>query len=303
MIQEKYIIKSYAKINLHLEVLNKRKDNYHNLFSLMAELELSDLLKLQSFNLTGTKEPVIVEIINDGGMYSSVTDEIPCEKNLISIAVKNYMRLAGAGGNFRFSLEKNIPSGAGLGGGSSNAAAALVAATGALGRDIDDDTWKAASLTGSDVPFFLCGGFAFIEGRGELVSPAEFIDESYVLLVNNGIHVDTGRAYQSLNRLKSDILIDCRDRKELIREKINIRSYWKTLFKNDFEDTVFRMHPELAFIKEKMYNLNSFFAAMTGSGSTIFGLFENAKIALLAQSELEKDGNTVYFAKFLSRKN
>lgn len=120
-----YIIKSYAKINLHLEVLNRRSDNYHNLFSLMAELELYDLLKLEEYTLFQKPGEVIIEIINDGGESSSVLKEIPVEKNLITIAVKKYMNDVGMGGHFVFSLKKNIPAGAGLGGGSSNAASAL----------------------------------------------------------------------------------------------------------------------------------------------------------------------------------
>ena len=269
----------------------------------MAELDLSDLLKLESFNITGRKDPVIVEIINDGGLYSSVTDEIPSEKNLITIALKNYMHLAGTGGFFRFRIEKNIPSGAGLGGGSSNAAAALIMAAEALGRKIDDDMRSAAFMTGSDVPFFLSGGYAFVEGRGELVLPVDFNDESYVLLVNNGIHVDTGLAYRNLNRIVSEEPEDYKSREIFIKKGIKNRSDWKDIFRNDFEGTIFRIHPEIGSIKEKLYNLKSYFSAMTGSGSTVFGLFSNMETALQAQYHLKKDGNIVYFSKFRSEIN
>lgn len=302
MIPEKYIIKSCAKVNLHLEVLNKREDHYHDIFSLMAELELSDLLKLESFSLKGTRDRVSVEIINNGGLCSSVTDEVPAGKNLITVAVKNYMSQKGIGGDFRFGIEKNIPSGAGLGGGSSNAAAALIAVARALGNDIDDDMRRAASMTGSDVPFFLCGGFAFVEGRGDIVYSLDYEDPSFVLLVNNGIHIDTGVAYKNLNRA-TDITAECSERRKNIYGKIFTRSDWKMLFRNDFEKIIFGLYPELASLKEKMYNLNSFFSAMSGSGSTVFGLFEDRGEALFAQSELEKEGNNVYFTKFRSCNN
>lgn len=300
MFQEKFIIKSYAKINLHLEVLNKRKDNYHNLFSLMGELELADLLKLESFNITGKQEPVIVDIINSGGLCSSITDKIPAEKNLITIAVKNYLEFTGHSGHFRFTIEKNIPSGAGLGGGSSNAASALKLTARAIGRNIDDDMKHAAFMTGSDVPFFLTGGFAFVEGRGELIFPFDLIDESYVLLVNNGIHIDTGIAYRSLRRPFSEEPEDYVNRKNYIEKNVKNRQLWKDIFRNDFEKIIFTMHPEIGSIKEKMYDYKSFFALMTGSGSTVFGLFKNRESALLAQSYLQKDGHIVYFTKFRS---
>lgn len=294
-------IRSYAKINLHLEVLNRRSDNYHNLFSLMAELDLCDMLTLENFDLSENPGDVSVEILNSGGKFSSIFEDVPLEKNLITIAVKKYMDIIGRGGRFTFSIIKNIPSGAGMGGGSSNSAAAMKLVSGLFEKTIAGDLLKAASFTGSDVPFFLKGGFAFVEGRGESVTPLDFSDESFILLVNNGIHVNTGFAYESLKKPVSDIAVDCFGKKRVISEGFQYKSEWKSLFKNDFEAAVFSLYPELALIKENLYRNGAFFASMTGSGSTIFGLFNDKYNAENVHKILEKEGNRVYFTKFRSK--
>lgn len=269
----------------------------------MAELDLYDLLKLKECDLSQRSDGISVEIINSGGDSSSVLSGIPEEKNLITIAVKNYMNRIGAGGKFTFDVIKNIPSGAGLGGGSSNAASALMIVSEFLGRGVDDDLRAAAAASGSDVPFFLEGGFAFIEGRGEYVSPIDYSDESFIILINNGIHIDTGTAYQSLKKPVSAETINCDERRQKIIRNISLKSAWRDMFKNDFEQSVFKIHPQLALLKEKMYKNGAFFSSMTGSGSTIFSLFENEHMAENAYKMLINEGNRAYFTKFRRIKN
>ena len=264
---------------------------------------MHDLLKLEDYTLSENPGEVSVEIINKGGEFSYIIKDIPAEKNLITIAVKKYMYAIGQGGNFVFSIIKNIPSGAGMGGGSSNASAALELVSGAVKREMDNELIEAASATGSDVPFFLQGGFAFVEGRGGAVSGLDYSDHCFVVLVNNGIHINTGLAYESLKKPVSDEVTDCRERKSLIREKISIKSEWKNIFRNDFEDTIFRLYPQISSIKDKMYQNGAFFALMTGSGSTVFGLFNDEYSAINVHKILEKEGNKVYLTKFRSWKN
>lgn len=157
---------------------------------------------------------------------------------------------------------------------------------------------NAAYSTGSDVPFFLKGGFAFVEGRGESVDRMDFSDESYIILVNNGIHIDTGFAYKSLNKSEQDIIVDCSEKKKNIRERILLKSEWRESFKNDFEESIFRIYPQVGLIKEKMYQNGAFFAMMTGSGSTVFGMFKDEDSAENVQKRLELEGNKVYSTKF-----
>jgi len=269
----------------------------------MAELDLYDILKLEDYNLSVGSGDVSVEIINGGGEFASILSDIPAEKNFITIAVKKYMNAIGRGGHFIFKVTKNIPSGAGLGGGSSNAASALKIITKELNRDFDDDFLKAASDTGSDVPFFIDGGFAFVEGRGESVTPMDFDDKSFILLVNNGIHINTGFAYESLNKSVTDVIMNCSDRKKRMSEIITLKAEWKNIFKNNFEETIFRSYPEIGLIKKKMYQNGAFFALMSGSGSTVFGLFKDEHSAENAHKILENEGNKVYMTNFRSRKN
>jgi 4-diphosphocytidyl-2-C-methyl-D-erythritol kinase len=266
----------------------------------MAELDLHDLLKLEYSDLSKAGDEVNVEIISNGGEFSSIIDDIPVDRNLISVAVNNYMKSIRLGGHFVFSLTKNIPSGAGLGGGSSNAAAALKIVSETLHRGVDEYLLNAALAAGSDVPFFLNGGFAFAEGRGEILSNFNYNDKYFVLLVNNGIHVNTGFAYKSLNRSVSDLIIDCMDKRKIIKNSILDKYQWKNLFFNDFEQSVFESHPEIAVIKDKMYNNGAFFSSMSGSGSTVFGLFEEGDMAEIGKKNLEIDGNRVYLTKFRS---
>ncbi len=269
----------------------------------MAELDIHDILKLEKYDISSDNSPVSVEILNGGGEFSSIFNDIPIEKNLITIAVKKYMHSLKRGGSFVFSITKNIPSGAGLGGGSSNAAAALKIVSEVIGRGVDDNLLKAASETGSDVPFFFHGGFAFAEGRGESISTLDFIDLSSILLVNNGIHVNTGFAYESLKRPVSDAVINCIERKKNIIGRISEKSEWKDIFRNDFEQSIFGLYPQIGLIKDEMYQNGAFFASMTGSGSTIFGLFQDEHSAKNVQKKLENQGNRVYFTKFRSSKN
>lgn len=269
----------------------------------MAELDLYDNLELEEYKIVPCSGEVSVHIKNGGGRSSSVLNDIPVEKNLITIAVKKYMDLINTGGQFIFSLTKNIPAGAGLGGGSSNAASALKIVSMLADGGEAALIHNAAYATGSDVPFFLEGGFAFVEGRGEIVEPIDFQDESFILLINNGIHIDTGFAYKSLNRFLSNSETDCMEKKRNITERILKKSQWKEIFKNDFEDPIFRIYPHVRLIKDRLYQNGAFFAMMTGSGSTVFGLFKNEDSAKNVQKILELEGNRVYFTKFRNRKN
>lgn len=288
--------KANGKLNLHLQVLNKRSDNFHNLLSVMAEIAIYDLLKLESFDVEPGKDSLIIEIIDSGGDFSSIISDIPSEKNLISIAVKKYLHAYSLGGYVRFLIEKNIPSGAGLGGGSSDAASALELVRAALGKEQDRHILSAASESGSDVPFFLKGGVAFAEGRGEILQQIYHEIDYPVVLINNGIHVNTGIAYSSLERgyetpfSESDIILKKKELISVLKEPAE----WKKIFINDFEKPVFNLYPELGRLKNELYDLGADFALMSGSGSTVYGVFNNIIDAKKASDILERQGNRVF---------
>jgi len=274
----------------------------------MAELELHDVINVENYTLSDDPCSVSIKIIDHGGEYSSILKDTPAEKNLITIAVTQYLSLINKGGEFTFGITKNIPSGAGLGGGSSNAAAALKIVSELFGREIDNHAAEAALYTGSDVPFFLSGGFAFVEGRGEHISPIEIHNNSHILLINNGIHINTGSAYNSLNvgaialdrppKINNSI-----DKKNKIAEQITTSSNWKDIFRNDFEPVIFNQYPQIGLIKEKMYKNGAVFALMSGSGSSVFGVFNDENSAKDCKKTLEKQGNGVYYTKFRQKIN
>ena len=267
----------------------------------MAEIELHDIINLESYTLSDDNSSVSIKII-DKTASSSILKDIPPEKNLITIAVKKYLSLINKSGDFTFSIIKNIPSGAGLGGGSSNAAAALKIVSELFGKGIDSNAAEAAINTGSDVPFFLNGGFAFAEGKGERISPIEIPGKTYsgshILLVNNGIDINTCDAYNSLKREISGVEINSNDKKKEIEKDIGIASKWRDIFINNFEATIFNQYPQIKAIKEEMYKNGAVFSLMSGSGSTIFAIFNDKKSAKDLKKTLEKQGNRVYYTKF-----
>ncbi|HOP29894.1 MAG TPA: 4-(cytidine 5'-diphospho)-2-C-methyl-D-erythritol kinase [Spirochaetota bacterium] len=288
--------KAFAKLNLHLQVLNRRSDNFHNLLSIMAEIEIFDLLKLESFKFVPHEKSLDVEIACSGGISADILKEIPADENLVSIAVRKYLAALSIGGYLKFSIEKNIPSGAGIGGGSSDAAAALELVRTALKLQQEEPLFSAASESGSDVPFFLKGGVAFAEGRGEILQQIDRNPALPVVLVNNGIHVNTGKAYSSLKRGYDDLytLEELQRRKNELYSLLDEPTEWKNHFINDFEKPVFQQYPELEKLKNKMYDLGADFSLMSGSGSSVYGVFKDMQVSLSAAEELKKEGNRVF---------
>ncbi|MDR3237984.1 MAG: 4-(cytidine 5'-diphospho)-2-C-methyl-D-erythritol kinase [Spirochaetia bacterium] len=294
--------KAYAKINLHLEVLNKRNDGFHNIFSLMAQVDLFDILKLESAGIDSTgASAVSVGILNAGGRCSEIIRGIPAEENLITKAAVTFCKEAGISGNFVFSLEKNIPSGAGLAGGSSDAAAALRILNAKTGLP-KERLMKTASAVGADVPFLIDGGYAICEGKGDIIEKLTGRLGYTIVLANNSIHVDTGKAYRLLERSNDFVKTGAKNEtvKEVIRKFVRAGKIdnAQDLLVNDFEPVVFKQHPVLADIKKRMLDMGADFALMSGSGSTIIGLFGDRERAAEASAGLRRDIEYVVTAAF-----
>ncbi len=296
------IHKAYAKINLYLRVLDKRTDGYHNILSLMAHVDLADLLKLEYVEIEPESSGVDVQVTNAGGACSDVLDGLKNDDNLIVKAVKRAAEVAGCGGHFQFILEKNIPAGAGLGGGSSDAAVALqlVAPYLRVEKSILVDI---AAEIGADIPFHLFGGFALCEGIGEIVEQLDIGIRGRVVIANNNIHVDTGRAYRLLNRSDADLISkeQAEEIKNLVKKTVakNDPAVFSEIALNDFEKVVFNEYPEVEKIKNKITGLGADLALMTGSGSTVVGLFKNAEAAEKAATDLKKTVEHVYLTDFV----
>jgi 4-diphosphocytidyl-2-C-methyl-D-erythritol kinase len=301
-----YSIRAHAKVNLHLEVLNRRDDGYHNIFSLMASVALHDLLKLEDANLRESKHAVdiAVAVRNGGGTHGSVTDAIPAQENLIARAATLYLERAHMNGTLVFSVEKNIPAGAGLGGGSSDAAAALKLLNGMTARFPEDQLAEIGSKIGADVPYCLKGGFALCRGIGDIVMPVPGTLKSWVVIVNNGIHVDTASAYRSLKRgaeedAGREKAIGAMTKRIVAALSRGAAAELRELAVNDFEGPVFRQHPEIGRIKERLLGLDADVSLMTGSGSTVVGLFSKEETAERARVKLADDYRDVIITRFI----
>jgi len=292
--------RAYAKINLHLEVLNKRNDGFHNIFSLMAQIDLFDILKLKSacIDSSGVSE-MTVDVIAAGGDFGGFVAGIDAADNLVTKAVHNFCKEAEISGNFVFLLEKNIPAGAGLGGGSSDAAAALRILNRRFALPAER-LLRAASVTGADVPFLLEGGYAICEGTGNLIERLEGGLAYAVVLANNGIHVDTGKAYLLLGRNTDFTKSGVEGARSVIREFIRTGRLSETgdLLINDFEPVIFERYPVLKGIKRKMFDAGADFAFMSGSGSTIAGLFADRQKAFSACESLKSEASYVVLTGF-----
>jgi 4-diphosphocytidyl-2-C-methyl-D-erythritol kinase len=243
-----------AKINLGLHVTSKRKDGYHEIETCMVPVRLFDALKVvpgkkTEFNSTGLSIP---------GKE---------QDNLILKGLKLMRKDFNELPHVQIHLHKNIPMGAGLGGGSADGAFALKIFNNLF--DLHLENWfleSYAEQLGSDCPFFIDNTPKIATGRGEILEDVDInLKGKWILLVNPQIHIGTKEAYQGLTPKKP-----AKPLKEVLANPAD----WKKHLINDFEESVFSKYPKVAEVKEKIYGLGAYYAAMSGSGSTVFGLFD-----------------------------
>ena len=271
---EPLVIRSYAKINWTLDVLSKRGDGYHEIRTIYQTVSLFDCLELTP------AQSISVECDDP---------RVPCDhSNLAYRAAAAFKSRIGTEGGVRIRIQKRIPVGGGLGGGSSNAAAALIGLPRLWKLDIPFDLlFEISRDLGSDVPFFLIGGTALGAGRGEEVYPLKDVKCDNLLLVNPGTSVSTASAYQSLKRLTTPeptriipfTLLAANGIRKLPLE------VW-----NDLEESVLVSNPEIDHIKRRLKALGARQALMSGSGATVFGVFENSAGIRSAAGALEAEG-------------
>jgi len=250
-------MKAPAKINFGLSIISKREDNYHNLETIFYPLK--DLYDEIHFTRSNKFE------------FACSDKNLESEDNLI-IKAKNLLEDESKKKlNVKIELQKNIPLGAGLGGGSSDAAATLLSLNDMFQLKFDINKLKIFALQlGSDVPFFILPKPSFAESRGEKLTLIDFEIPYPIVLVNPGIHISTVEAYRNIKPKSAQFNL-----KELSGLKLNHPSDFITKVTNDFEEFAFNRHPEIETIKEKFYSLGAKFSLMTGSGSTMFGVFKS----------------------------
>jgi 4-diphosphocytidyl-2-C-methyl-D-erythritol kinase len=281
-------IKAPAKVNLFLNVLRKRPDHYHELHSILQMVGLYDEI---------TFEPEPRRIILTSSSHDLPTDD----QNLIVQAARRLADEVGVRVGVRMTLKKNIPIGAGLGGGSSDAAATLVGLNRLWKLGCSREALARIGLAlGSDVPFFLYGPAAFVFGRGEKVVPCVFGDDRWLVLINPGLAVSTRWAYQHLhvNRLQEvSPFHDSSDSQKSwltnIPGNIKIQNSGKLMVRysdlclhNDLEKVTEHHYSIVREMKDKLRSEGAEGALMSGSGPTVFGLFEKRIAAVGAATKI-----------------
>jgi 4-diphosphocytidyl-2C-methyl-D-erythritol kinase len=245
-----------AKLNIGLNIVSKRKDGYHNIETVFYPIPLRDVL----------------EIVPAGGDKTTFTQtglliEGQPEDNLV---MKAYRLLAQDREPIDIYLRKHIPFGAGLGGGSADAAFMLKILNEYYQLNLSAlQLEKYAAQLGADCPFFIQNQPVFAEGIGNVFTPVELSLSGYhIVLVKPDIHIPTPEAYAGVTPKAPEISI-----KDII--KLPVRE-WRGVLHNDFEDSIFPQYPEIKLIKDRLYDCGALYASMSGSGSSVYGIYEEA---------------------------
>lgn len=271
-------IKAPAKINIGLNIISKRVDGFHNLETIFYPLyDLCDIIQIKK---------------SEEFKFSCDNSSLLCdESNLAVRAIKLLEDHTKKKFNVDIFLQKTIPMGAGLGGGSSDAAAILIGINEMFTLELDQTTMLNLALElGSDVPFFLKSKPSFGKSRGEVLTEVALEIRNPILVVNPGIHISTKEAFSNITPMEVNFNLE----KSLASLK-EMSDDIKVLHKNDFEQYAFTKFGILEEIKNKLYESGALLAQMSGSGSTMYGIFKSLPDAISAKSQFPKE----YF-KFIS---
>ena len=280
---------AFAKINLDLRVLGTRPDGFHDLKTVFQSLALFD-----NVTVTARRGPLTV---------TCDEPDIPTDRrNLVWKAASLLHRVStgksSAPRGIAIDLRKRVPAQAGLGGGSSDAAMTLLALNALWKLDLDLPTLtRIGARLGADVPYFLVGGTALGLGRGDDIYPLADLPPVHVVILRPGFGVATADAYKWFDEEAR------RPSKEPASRPIPPGwPAWSSALRNDLEVPVVRHHPAIARIRQSLMDAGAAFAAMSGSGSAVFGLFERAEAARRTANDLARPGWLSLFTRTLSRK-
>jgi 4-diphosphocytidyl-2-C-methyl-D-erythritol kinase len=274
-------IPAFAKINLRLDILGKRTDGFHELRTVFQSISLHDELRLRA-----SGKPGIALTIRGNELLS----QEPSKENLVFRAVEALRRELKIRGGLEIELKKKIPAGRGLGGGSSDAAAALLGYLRLTkGKLPPARLLEIAASLGADVPFFLLGGRALGINKGDEIYPLPDIPKQHLLVVSpKAIHVPTPDAYRWLNAKPFGLTKPAANPK-LFEFCALCWSVQGSGLSNDFEQAVFRRHPRLDQIKRQLLQRGAAEASLAGSGSAVFGVFPSPALARRAAVGFPRD--------------
>ena len=260
-----FSIEAHTKVNLALRITGKRPDGYHNLDTVFQELDWGDILHFEpssefSFTMTGLS-------FDDGG------------NNICRHAEQLFREATGEVLPVKILLEKKVPPGSGIGGGSADGAAVLKGLNRIAHVPLSTQRLLELALElGADVPFFIEGGLQHGQGVGEKLEKLKLGFEGFILLIIPPIHVSTKQAFEALKipltPPKAPFTFG-----RLLEKATLVR-----FFDNEFESVVFHIHPEIGALKSELLNQGAYFASLSGSGSTVYGIFDSLDQAKAAQS-------------------
>jgi 4-diphosphocytidyl-2-C-methyl-D-erythritol kinase len=266
-----------CKLNLGLNIIRKRADGYHDVETVFYPISLCDA----------------IEIIDAGNFQFSTSGETIHGEQQDNLCIKAYQLLKKDFPQLpaiRMHLHKHIPSGAGLGGGSADAAFTLKLCDRKFGLRLSNEKLIEYALQlGSDCPFFIINKPCFATGRGECLETIDLdISDHKFLVVNPRIHISTAEAFSLITPQQPS-----RSIKEIIHQPMET---WKSELKNNFEEFIFKKYPEIKKIKEDLYAAGAVYSSMSGSGSTVYGIFRK-------ENNLQVEFPENYFVKELPRKS
>lgn len=267
---------SPAKVNLTLEILGLRPDGYHELRSIMQPIDFFDEVRIETSEGEGiTLECSGIEVPED-------------ETNLAWRAADSYLRESGMNLGIRINIKKRIPTGAGLGGGSGNAASVLVGLNKLTGALNENKLLAIASGIGSDVPFFIRSQTALVEGMGEKVKALKDIPLFYYLVLCPKLHVSTKEVYKKWDELNGGGASSSSIEEALdLEETTEMFSKGNPQLKNDLEAPAVELYPEIGSYKKILSSMGAEHVMMTGSGSSVFALYKSGDDALDAYEYLK----------------
>jgi 4-diphosphocytidyl-2-C-methyl-D-erythritol kinase len=269
-------LQAYAKINIGLYILGKRSDGYHDLETIFHEIDLFDEIDLEPHKTLEMNADSILVPIDESNLCLKAANILRKERKIKE--------------GVMIQLRKNIPIGAGLGGGSSDAAAVLRGLNGLWKLKLSNHQLRTiAGRIGSDVPFFIEGGNAYASGRGEILEHFSLDIPFWIAVVTPLIHISTTWAYSHLKLQRDGKGSELRTK---IAKHISNPKKITSLVQNDFEQSTISVYPEIGRLKEKLKEKGAVFSLMSGSGSSVFGFFESEKKALDALGSFPKNYQT-----------
>lgn len=280
------VSRSYAKINLTLDVLGRRENGYHDIRMIMQTVSLFDLIITDKTDGQITVSTNLKYLPNNN-------------KNIAYKAAEAFFARTGIKGGAKIMIHKNIPVAAGLAGGSGNCAATLTALNMLYGLPLSDgELYEIGASLGADVPYCFKGGTQMAEGIGEILTPLPPMPDAYVLLVKPPVSVSTGAIYEQIDSAPLDIRPDTDTVISAIKNG-DVQGVANNLC-NVMEAVTAKMYPIIGGIKQKMLMNGALGAVMSGSGPTVFGIFDDFKKAKASADSFALQFRDVYLTRILN---